>query len=41
MQLYAYYTDRILRHGSLARLADLALSQFFHERMDGSGSPGA
>jgi len=37
MQLYAYYTDRILRHGSLADLADLASAS--HERMDGSGYP--
>jgi HD-GYP domain-containing protein (c-di-GMP phosphodiesterase class II) len=37
MQLYAYYTDRILRHGSLTALADLASSS--HERMDGSGYP--
>ena len=37
MQLYAYYTDRILRHGSLAGLADLASAS--HERMDGSGYP--
>ena len=37
MQLYAYYTDRILRRGSLASLADLASAS--HERMDGSGYP--
>jgi HD-GYP domain-containing protein (c-di-GMP phosphodiesterase class II) len=37
MQLYAYYTDRILRHGSLTDLADLASSS--HERIDGSGYP--
>jgi len=37
MQLYAYYTDRILRRGSLAALADLASAS--HERMDGSGYP--
>jgi HD-GYP domain-containing protein (c-di-GMP phosphodiesterase class II) len=37
MQLYAYYTDRILRRGSLADLADLASAP--HERMDGSGYP--
>jgi HD-GYP domain-containing protein (c-di-GMP phosphodiesterase class II) len=35
MQLYPYFTDRILRRGSLAELADIAsLSQ---ERVDGSG----
>jgi HD-GYP domain-containing protein (c-di-GMP phosphodiesterase class II) len=37
MQLYAYYTDRILRRGSLADLAELASAT--HERMDGSGYP--
>ncbi len=37
MQLYAYYTDRILRRGSLTGLADLASAS--HERMDGSGYP--
>ncbi|MGH2866377.1 MAG: HD domain-containing phosphohydrolase [Solirubrobacteraceae bacterium] len=37
MQLYAYYTDRILRHGSLIELADLASAS--HERIDGSGYP--
>jgi HD-GYP domain-containing protein (c-di-GMP phosphodiesterase class II) len=37
MQLYAYYTDRILRHGSLAGLAGLASAS--HERIDGSGYP--
>jgi HD-GYP domain-containing protein (c-di-GMP phosphodiesterase class II) len=37
MQLYAYYTDRILRHGSLVGLADLASAS--HERMDGGGYP--
>lgn len=37
MQLYAYYTDRILRRGSLAELADLASAS--HERIDGSGYP--
>ncbi|MGH2904542.1 MAG: HD domain-containing phosphohydrolase [Solirubrobacteraceae bacterium] len=37
MQLYAYYTDRILRRGSLAGLADLASAS--HERMDGTGYP--
>ncbi|MGH2908258.1 MAG: HD domain-containing phosphohydrolase [Solirubrobacteraceae bacterium] len=37
MQLYAYYTDRILRHGSLTDLADLASAS--HERIDGSGYP--
>jgi HD-GYP domain-containing protein (c-di-GMP phosphodiesterase class II) len=37
MQLYAYYTDRILRRGSLAQLADLASCT--HERIDGSGYP--
>ena len=37
MQLYAYYTDRILRRGSLADLADLASAS--HERLDGSGFP--
>jgi HD-GYP domain-containing protein (c-di-GMP phosphodiesterase class II) len=35
MQLHAYYTDRILRRGSLAGLAELASSS--HERLDGSG----
>ena len=37
MRLYAYYTDRILRRGSLADLADLASAS--HERIDGSGYP--
>jgi HD-GYP domain-containing protein (c-di-GMP phosphodiesterase class II) len=37
MQLYPYYTDRILRRGSLAELADLASAS--HERIDGSGYP--
>jgi HD-GYP domain-containing protein (c-di-GMP phosphodiesterase class II) len=37
MQLYAYYTDRILRRGSLTELADLASAS--HERIDGSGYP--
>jgi HD-GYP domain-containing protein (c-di-GMP phosphodiesterase class II) len=37
MQLYAYYTDRILRRGNLADLADLASAS--HERVDGSGYP--
>jgi HD-GYP domain-containing protein (c-di-GMP phosphodiesterase class II) len=37
MQLYTYYTDRILRRGSLADLADLASAS--HERTDGSGYP--
>ncbi len=37
MQLYPYLTDRILRHGSLAHLADIA-SQV-QERLDGSGYP--
>ena len=37
MQLYAYYTDRILRRGSLTDLADLASAS--HERVDGSGYP--
>jgi HD-GYP domain-containing protein (c-di-GMP phosphodiesterase class II) len=37
MQLYAYYTDRILRRGSLTELADLASAS--HERLDGSGYP--
>jgi HD-GYP domain-containing protein (c-di-GMP phosphodiesterase class II) len=37
MQLYPYLTDRILRRGSLAELADVA-SQV-QERLDGSGYP--
>ncbi|MGH2860896.1 MAG: HD domain-containing phosphohydrolase, partial [Solirubrobacteraceae bacterium] len=37
MQLYAYYTDRILRRGNLAALAELASGT--HERLDGSGYP--
>jgi HD-GYP domain-containing protein (c-di-GMP phosphodiesterase class II) len=37
MQLYAYYTDRILRRGSLAGLAELASAS--QERMDGTGYP--
>jgi HD-GYP domain-containing protein (c-di-GMP phosphodiesterase class II) len=37
IQLYPYYTDRILRRGSLAPLADLASAS--HERLDGSGYP--
>ncbi|MGH2861737.1 MAG: HD domain-containing phosphohydrolase [Solirubrobacteraceae bacterium] len=37
MQLYAYYTDRILRRGNLAGLAELASGT--HERLDGSGYP--
>ncbi len=37
MQLYAYYTGRILRYGSLTDLADLASAS--HERIDGSGYP--
>ena len=37
MQLYAYYTDRILRRGSLTDLASLASAS--HERIDGSGYP--
>jgi len=37
VQLCPYYTDRILRRGSLADLADLASAG--HERLDGSGYP--
>ena len=37
MQLYAYYTDRILRRGNLTALAELASGT--HERLDGSGYP--
>jgi HD-GYP domain-containing protein (c-di-GMP phosphodiesterase class II) len=37
VRLYPYYTDRILRRGSLAALADLASAG--HERLDGSGYP--
>ena len=37
MQLYPYLTDRILRRGSLAALADIASSS--QERVDGSGYP--
>jgi HD-GYP domain-containing protein (c-di-GMP phosphodiesterase class II) len=37
MQLYPYLTDRILRRGSLAELADIASQT--HERLDGSGYP--
>jgi HD-GYP domain-containing protein (c-di-GMP phosphodiesterase class II) len=37
VQLHAYYTDRILRRGSLAAIADLASAS--HERLDGSGYP--
>jgi HD-GYP domain-containing protein (c-di-GMP phosphodiesterase class II) len=35
MQLYPYLTDRVLRHGSLAELADIACAS--QERLDGSG----
>ncbi|MGH3607915.1 MAG: HD domain-containing phosphohydrolase [Pseudonocardiaceae bacterium] len=35
MQLYPYFTDRILRRGSLAELADIASAS--QERLDGSG----
>jgi HD-GYP domain-containing protein (c-di-GMP phosphodiesterase class II) len=37
MQLYPYLTDRVLRRGSLAELADTASSS--QERLDGSGYP--
>jgi HD-GYP domain-containing protein (c-di-GMP phosphodiesterase class II) len=37
VQLYPYYTDRVMRHGSLAPLADLASA--IQERCDGSGYP--
>jgi HD-GYP domain-containing protein (c-di-GMP phosphodiesterase class II) len=37
MQLYPYLTDRILRRGSLAHLADIASAS--QERLDGSGYP--
>jgi HD-GYP domain-containing protein (c-di-GMP phosphodiesterase class II) len=37
MQLYPYMTDRILRHGSLTQLADMASQS--QERLDGSGYP--
>jgi response regulator RpfG family c-di-GMP phosphodiesterase/DNA-binding CsgD family transcriptional regulator len=37
MQLYPYLTDRILRHGSLEQLADIASQS--QERLDGSGYP--
>jgi HD-GYP domain-containing protein (c-di-GMP phosphodiesterase class II) len=37
MQLYPYLTDRILRRGSLAQLADVASAT--QERLDGSGYP--
>lgn len=37
MQLYPHLTDRILRHGSLAELADIASAS--QERLDGSGYP--
>jgi HD-GYP domain-containing protein (c-di-GMP phosphodiesterase class II) len=37
MQLYPYFTDRILRRGSLTELADVASAT--QERLDGSGYP--
>jgi HD-GYP domain-containing protein (c-di-GMP phosphodiesterase class II) len=37
MQLYPYFTDRILRRGGLTRLADVASAS--QERLDGSGYP--
>src|SRR5581483_11431972 len=37
MQLYPYFTDRILRRGSLSELADVASAS--QERLDGSGYP--
>jgi HD-GYP domain-containing protein (c-di-GMP phosphodiesterase class II) len=37
MQLYPYFTDRILRRGSLTELAELASAS--QERADGSGYP--
>ena len=37
MQLYPYLTDRVLRRGSLAQLADTASAS--QERLDGSGYP--
>ena len=37
MQLYPYLTDRVLRRGSLAQLADIASAS--QERLDGSGYP--
>ncbi len=37
MRLYPYLTDRILRHGSLEELADIA--SLAQERLDGSGYP--
>jgi HD-GYP domain-containing protein (c-di-GMP phosphodiesterase class II) len=37
MQLYPYLSDRILRRGSLTRLADIASAS--QERLDGSGYP--
>jgi HD-GYP domain-containing protein (c-di-GMP phosphodiesterase class II) len=37
MQLYPYLTDRVLRHGSLAQLAETASAT--QERLDGSGYP--
>ena len=39
MQLYPYLTDRILRRGNLAQLADVASAS--QERLDGSGYPRA
>jgi HD-GYP domain-containing protein (c-di-GMP phosphodiesterase class II) len=37
MQLYPYFTDRILRRGNLGHLADIASAS--QERLDGSGYP--
>jgi HD-GYP domain-containing protein (c-di-GMP phosphodiesterase class II) len=37
MQLYPYFTDRILRRGSLSQLAEVASGS--QERLDGSGYP--
>ena len=37
VQLYPYLTDRVLRRGSLAQLANTASAS--HERLDGSGYP--
>lgn len=37
VQLHPYYTDRVLRRGSLGSLADVASGS--HERLDGSGYP--
>ena len=37
MQLYPYFTDRILRRGTLTQLADIASAS--QERLDGSGYP--